>query len=62
MTFTAYVERQKRLIRSRHEGEEYLIDRGETIPLPDSERLMRDLSEFKGLNVNERIIYGRRVW
>lgn len=61
MTFTAYVERQKSLIRSRHEGETYLIEKGESIPLSDSEKLLEDLSSFKGLNTNERIIYGRRV-
>lgn len=61
MTFTAYVERQKSLIRSRHKGETYLIEKGESIPLSDSEKLLEDLSSFKGLNTNERIIYGRRV-
>ncbi len=61
MTFTAYVERQKKLIRSRHEGEVYLIEKGETVPLTDSSKLLADLSSFKGLNTNERIIYGRRV-
>ena len=61
MTFTAYVERQKKLIRSRHEGEVYRIEKGETVPLTDSSKLLADLSSFKGLNTNERIIYGRRV-
>lgn len=61
MTFTAYVERQKKLIRSRHEGEVYLIEKGETVPLTESSKLLADLSSFKGLNTNERIIYGRRV-
>lgn len=61
MTFTAYVERQKKLIRSRHEGEVYLIEKGETVPLTDSSKLLADLSSFKGLNTNERIIYWRRV-
>lgn len=61
MTFTTYVERQKKLIRSRHEGEVYLIEKGETVPLTDSSKLLADLSSFKGLNTNERIIYGRRV-
>lgn len=62
MTFAAYVERQKKLIRNRHEGEVYLIEKGETIPLNDSEKLLADLSSFKGLNTNERKIYGRRAW
>ncbi len=51
----------KELIRSRHEGEVYLIEKGETVPLTDSSKLLADLSSFKGLNTNERIIYGRRV-
>ena len=33
MTFTAYIERQKRIIRDRHEGETFLINKGEVIAL-----------------------------
>lgn len=55
MNFTAYIERQKGLIRNRHAGETFLIHGGETIPLNESERLLKDLSAMKGLNKAERL-------
>ena len=57
MTFTAYIQRQKNIIRNRHEGEIYLLEKGEEIALSDSERLMRCLSSRKGLNTRERMHY-----
>lgn len=60
MTFTAYIERQKSIIKSRHEGETFLIQQGETIPLNQSEKLLNDLSSLKGLNKRERLV-ARRV-
>ena len=62
MTFTAYIERQKSIIRNRHEGETFLIEKGESIPLNDSERLLNDLSALKGLNTDERLSFRRAVW
>lgn len=55
MNFTAYIERQKSLIRSRHEGETFLMHRGEIIPVNDSEKLLKELSSLKGLNTRERL-------
>lgn len=55
MTFTAYIERQKKLIRRRHEGETYLIEKGEAIRISESERLLHELSSMKGLNTTERL-------
>ena len=55
MTFTAYIERQKSIIRSRHEGETFLIEKGEVIPLTKSEVILYELSSLKGLNKNERL-------
>lgn len=55
MNFTAYIERQKNLIRKRHEGEVILMHRGEVIVLDDSEKLLKELSALKGLNTRERL-------
>ena len=55
MNFTAYIERQKRIIRQRHEGEVFLMHRGEVIPVDDSEKLLKELSSLKGLNTRERL-------
>lgn len=55
MTFMAYIERQKGIIRSRHEGETFLIEKGEVIPVNQSEKLLNDLSSLKGLNKSERL-------
>ncbi len=61
MTFTAYIERQKNIIRSRHEGETFLVQRGETIPLNESEKLLNDLCGLKGLNKKERQTFRRVI-
>lgn len=55
MTYSAYIERQKSIIRSRHEGETYLLQKGEVIPLSQSEKLLIELSSLKGLNKTERL-------
>ena len=55
MNFTAYIQRQKRIIRSRHEGETFLIENGELIPIHDTEKLFEELDSLCGLNVFERI-------
>ncbi len=54
MNFFAYVERQKRMIRQRHEGETYLVEKGKEIKVSDSERLLAELDCLKGLNKRER--------
>lgn len=58
MNFTAYIERQKSFIRSRHEGEMYFADKGEYMPLSVTEKILNELSSLKGLNTRERQ-YGR---
>lgn len=54
MNFTAYIERQKKMIRSRHEGDTFLLQQGEVIPVSESERLYIELCNSKGLNTLER--------
>ena len=56
MNFTAYIERQKIMIRRRHEGETFLIQRGEVIPVSDRDRLLNELDRLKGLNLRERAL------
>lgn len=55
MNFAAYIQRQKNLIRRRHEGETFLIENGEIIPIPDRDSLLSELDSLSGLNVFERI-------
>lgn len=55
MNFIAYIQRQKNLIRSRHEGETFLIENGELIPIPDRDKLLSELDSLVGLNVFERL-------
>ncbi len=54
MNFAAYIDRQKRLIRDRHEGEIFLIEKGEILPVSQTEKLLDELSSLKGLNTRER--------
>ncbi|MDE6586478.1 MAG: hypothetical protein K2K80_07355 [Clostridia bacterium] len=61
MNFTAYIERQKGLIRSRHEGDTFLLQKGEVIPVSNSEKLFAELEKSRGLNTLERAAYGRAV-
>ena len=51
MTFTAYIQRQKGIIRSRHEETE----KCETVKLTESEKIFKELSSMKGLNTKERM-------
>lgn len=54
MNFTAYIERQKSIIRDRHEGDVYLIEKGEYIPVTESDKLFVELTKSRGLNTRER--------
>ena len=62
MTFTAYIQRQKNMIRNRHEGETFLLERGEVFELDESQRLLQNLSKRKGLNTRERMSYKNLVY
>lgn len=55
MNFTSYIQRQKNIIRSRHDGETFLLQRGEVIALNRTDKLLSELSRMKGLNVRERV-------
>ena len=55
MNFAAYIERQKNIIRHRRDGETYLIQKGEEIPLSDTDKLLIELESLKGLSKRERI-------
>ena len=60
MTFTAYIQRQKSLIRSRRDEEVVRIyRREEIIPQGDTESLFDELSSLAGLNTAERQRYSR---
>lgn len=59
MTFTAYIERQKNIIRSRRYGAETLIFRGEETELSRTDRIFEKLGEIKGLNTAERMEYNK---
>lgn len=54
MNFTAYIERQKSLIRSRHDGETYFMEGEECMPVSVTEKILCELSSLKGLNTRER--------
>lgn len=55
MNFAAYIERQKKIIRTRHEGETYLIENGEYVRLTETEKLFAELDRSCGLNTKERM-------
>lgn len=60
MNFTAYIQKQKNLIRSRHEEETFLNEKGEYISVSDRDRLLDELDSICGLNVPERAKFGLR--
>jgi hypothetical protein len=60
MNFTAYVDRQKSLIRQRHEGETYLIENKKVFVVRDSEEILVEMNELKGLNKAERLFFSRK--
>lgn len=61
MSFKAYIQRQKSLIRSRRGEEEREIYVATGIsPDYDSDRLMDELASLKGLNTEERLRYSKQ--
>jgi hypothetical protein len=71
MTFIAYVQRQKNLIRDRHTAETYLISGNDVIFIDDgtpksdkttprtSEEILDEIDNMRGLNTIERARYSR---
>ena len=62
MNFTAYVQRQKDLIRSRHSGETYLTVANRTFNISETEKIFYELDSLKGLNKRERMQYSSARW
>jgi hypothetical protein len=54
MTFTAYIERQKWLIRERHEGETFLICKDGCIPIRQTDEILSEMEKLDGLNKRTR--------
>ena len=50
MNFTAYIERQKSIIRDRHEGDIFLYENGDCIPVTESDKLFVEQKKSKVLN------------
>ncbi|MDE6355705.1 MAG: hypothetical protein K2L67_00465 [Clostridia bacterium] len=61
MNFAAYIERQKSLIRHRHDGEVYLVRKDENVPLDKCGELLSELESLKGFNKRERMNLRREV-
>lgn len=61
MNFTAYIERQKNIIRRRHEGEVQLLQNGEVVASSRTEVLLFELTQLKGLNKSERLNFNREA-
>ncbi len=61
MNFTAYIERQKNIIRRRHEGEVQLLQNGEVVASSRTEILLFELTQLKGLNKSERLNFNREA-
>lgn len=57
MNFAAYIQKQKWGIRSRHEGETYLICANEAVAVRPTEEILAELENLKGLNKEERLGY-----
>ena len=60
MTYTAYIERQKNIIKNRHESD-FMIVRSTAYAEEDSEQLFRELLSLGGLNTSEWLNAGREV-
>jgi hypothetical protein len=54
MTYFAYIQRQKQLIRERHEGETYLFTQNTVIAVRPTEQIFNELDNLEGLNKAER--------
>lgn len=55
MNFTAYVERQKSIIRARRAGNCVYMEKGYEYYVAECDRLYCELNELKGLNTRERL-------
>lgn len=61
MNFNDYIQRQKRLIRDRHKGEEFLMNEFESTPVRSSDEIFFELENMKGLNRSERLYEVKRA-
>lgn len=61
MNFIAYIQRQKNIIRRRHEEETFLVHKGEIINVTSAESLFERLDSMEGLNKRERAAAYRRA-
>ena len=59
MTFSAYIQRQKSLIRSRRDNVQTELKEERFFPEYDTETLLEDLKKLKGLNTTERQRYSK---
>ncbi len=55
MNFSAYVQRQKNMIRGHH-CEIFITEKTEEVRLYDREELLIELDNLKGLNTPERLL------
>lgn len=55
MNFTAYVQRQKKLILGRSRCETFFAEKREEFSKYDREELLHQLDNLKGLNTFERL-------
>lgn len=60
MTFTAYIERQKNLIKNRRDTDAKIYECAFDMQ-SESEKLFDDLDSLKGLNTSERLSFLRKV-
>lgn len=58
MNFNFYIQRQKQLIRERHEGEEFITFNHYSAPLKSSEQVIEEMKNLRGLNAKERELFG----
>ncbi len=49
MTYSEYVSRQKEIIKNNHKGEEFLLIKGEVIPLRSADEVLKELDSMDGL-------------
>lgn len=54
MTVLTYFERQKERVRTRHDGETYLMSGGEYVQIRDAKEILDEINALDGLNTAQR--------